>query len=42
HEVGARVQNAPACNGWQFWCLDIKGLLVPIDVFRQKLRAELH
>jgi modification methylase len=42
HEVGARVQNAPACNGWQFWYLDIKGSLVPIDVFRQKLRAELH
>ncbi len=42
HQVGARVQNAPACNGWQFWCADVKGHLVPIDVFRQKLRAEVH
>ena len=42
HQVGARVQKAPACNGWQFWCVDVEGTLVPIDVFRQKLRAELH
>jgi len=42
HQVGARVQNAPACNGWQFWCADVNGHLVPIDVFRQKLRAEVH
>ena len=20
HQVGAAVQGAPACNGWQFWC----------------------
>ncbi len=42
HQVGAYVQKAPACNGWQFWCAEIKGELVPIDVFRQKLRADLH
>ncbi|MCW5699922.1 MAG: site-specific DNA-methyltransferase [Rhodospirillales bacterium] len=42
HQAGARVQNAPACNGWQFWCAEIKGQLVPIDVFRQRLRAELQ
>ena len=42
HQVGARVQNAPACNGWQFWYAEEKGRLVPIDVYRQKLRAELH
>ncbi len=41
HQVGARVQNAPACNGWQFWCTEVAGTLVPIDVFRQQLRAEL-
>ncbi|MBI2977389.1 MAG: site-specific DNA-methyltransferase, partial [Rhodospirillales bacterium] len=28
HQVGARVQNAPACNGWQFWCVDVEGTLV--------------
>ncbi len=42
HQVGAQVQNAPACNGWQFWCVEQRGKLVPIDVLRQKLRAELH
>ncbi|MEE8536052.1 MAG: site-specific DNA-methyltransferase [Kiloniellales bacterium] len=42
HQVGAHVQGAPACNGWQFWNLDVEGRLVPIDVLRQKLRAELN
>ena len=42
HQVGAAVQQAPACNGWQFWCIDVEGALVPIDLLRQKLRAELQ
>jgi modification methylase len=42
HRVGAAVQGAPACNGWQFWCVPMEGQLVPIDHFRQQLRAELH
>jgi modification methylase len=42
HQVGAYVQKAPACNGWQFWCVEVKGRLVPIDVLRQKLRAEIQ
>jgi modification methylase len=42
HAVGAAVQNAPSCNGWTFWHIEIKGALVPIDVLRQKVRAELH
>jgi modification methylase len=42
HKTGAHVQGAPACNGWQFWNLDVEGRLVPIDVLRQKLRAELN
>ena len=42
HRVGAAVQDAPACNGWQFWHLHVEGKLMPIDVLRQKLRAELH
>ena len=42
HQVGAYVQKAPACNGWQFWCMDVRGKLVSIDVLRQKLRAEMH
>lgn len=42
HQVGAHVQNAPACNGWQFWNVEKGGELVSIDTYRQKLRAELH
>jgi len=42
HQVGAHVQGAPACNGWQFWCMDVEGRLVPIDMLRQKLRSELN
>ncbi|MGH6932620.1 MAG: site-specific DNA-methyltransferase [Dongiaceae bacterium] len=43
HQVGALVQGAPACNGWQFWCVPTDdGKLMPIDVLRQKLRAELN
>ncbi|NNE82823.1 MAG: site-specific DNA-methyltransferase, partial [Alphaproteobacteria bacterium] len=42
HKIGAAVQGAEACNGWTFWHLDIEGTLVPIDVLRQKLRAELN
>ncbi len=42
HRVGAAVQDAPTCNGWQFWHLNLEGKLLPIDVLRQKLRAELH
>ena len=42
HQVGAAVQGAPACNGWTFWHVEINGSLAPIDLLRQKLRAELH
>lgn len=41
HQVGAAVQGAPACNGWTFWHIDMKGSRVAIDVLRQKVRAEL-
>lgn len=42
HRVGALVQDAPACNGWTFWHLNVEGKKMPIDILRQKLRAELH
>lgn len=42
HQVGAAVQNAPSCNGWTFWCMNVEGNPVPIDVLREKLRAELR
>ncbi len=34
HQIGARVQNAPTCNGWQFWHYEHDGKLVPLDVLR--------
>jgi modification methylase len=40
HFVAARVQGAPACNGWAFWYAQRQGELVPIDRFRQQIRAE--
>ncbi len=42
HKVGAMVQNAPACNGWTFWHVKDGDDFVPIDQFRQIIRAELH
>jgi len=42
HKVGALVQGAPACNGWTFWHFKEGESFVPIDVLRQKIRAELH
>ncbi len=42
HQVGAFVQKAPACNGWQFWYAEDKGKLIPIDLYRQRLRTELN
>jgi modification methylase len=41
HKTGAKVQGATACNGWTFWHFVVDDKLVPIDVMRQKLRAEL-
>ena len=41
HQVGAQVQGAPACNGWAFWYVEQKGKPVPIDLLRQKVRAEM-
>ncbi len=41
HKVGASVQGLPACNGWTFWCFEAEGgKLIPIDLLRQKIRAE--
>ena len=41
HQMGAHVQGLDACNGWTFWQFETNGTLVPIDVLRQQLRAEL-
>ena len=41
HQVGAAVQHAPACNGWTFWHYRQGQAFAPIDVLRQKMRAQL-
>ncbi len=41
HKIGAHVQGAEACNGWTFWHIRKGANLIPIDVLRQQLRAEL-
>ncbi|NJM31277.1 MAG: site-specific DNA-methyltransferase [Rhizobiales bacterium] len=42
HQIAARVQNLPACNGWTYWHFDAQGVLKPIDLLRQQVRAEMH
>jgi len=41
HQIGAHVQNLPACNGWTFWHFMVDGKLKPIDILRQQIRAEM-
>jgi modification methylase len=41
HQIGAHVQGLDACNGWTFWQYEDKGKLIPIDVLRQRMRADL-
>jgi modification methylase len=41
HKIGAFVQGAEACNGWTFWHVRKGPNLVPIDVLRQQVRAEM-
>ena len=41
HKIGAHVQGAEACNGWTFWHVKKGPNLVPIDMLRQQLRAEM-
>ncbi|MEQ1496283.1 MAG: site-specific DNA-methyltransferase [Novosphingobium sp.] len=35
HGLGAKVQNAPSCNGWTFWHIEHEGELKPIDAIRK-------
>ncbi|THD76680.1 site-specific DNA-methyltransferase [Thalassobius vesicularis] len=41
HQVGAAMEGAPSCNGWTYWAFKREGQIVPIDVLRQQIRAEL-
>jgi len=41
HQVGAALEGAPSCNGWTYWNFRREGGLVPLDVLRQQIRAEM-
>ncbi|KMK68519.1 site-specific DNA-methyltransferase [Puniceibacterium sp. IMCC21224] len=41
HQVGAHLEGAPSCNGWTYWHFKRDGKVVPIDVLRQQIRAEM-
>lgn len=42
HKMGAHVQQAEACNGWTFWHFKTDKGYQPIDILRQKVRAEMN
>ena len=42
HQVGAALEGAPSCNGWTYWQFRREGRLIPIDLLRQQIRAELR
>ena len=42
HQIAAHVQGLPACNGWTYWHFDAQGVMKPIDLLRQQIRAEMH
>jgi modification methylase len=40
HQVGAAVQEAPSCNGWAFWHVDLpNGRLRLLDEYRTEMLA---
>jgi modification methylase len=41
HQVGAALEGAPSVNGWTYWHIRRDGVSVPIDVLRQRVRAEM-
>ncbi len=42
HQVGAAIEGAPSCNGWTYWQFKRDGRLIPIDLLRQQIRAEME
>ena len=42
HQVGAHLEGAPSCNGWTYWHFRRDGKMVPIDILRQQIRAEME
>jgi len=35
HGLGAKLQDAPSCNGWTYWHIEHEGELKPVDAIRQ-------
>ncbi|WP_423143067.1 site-specific DNA-methyltransferase [Parablastomonas sp. CN1-191] len=35
HGLGAKVQDAPSCNGWTYWHIEHEGEAKPLDALRQ-------
>ena len=42
HQVGAAIEGAPSCNGWTYWQFKREGKMIPIDLLRQQIRAEMR
>ncbi|WP_136683368.1 site-specific DNA-methyltransferase [Falsirhodobacter xinxiangensis] len=42
HQVGAKLEGAPSCNGWTYWHFQREGKLIPIDMLRQQIRDEMN
>ena len=38
HQVGAKVQGLPSCNGWDFWHIKNKSTSILLDEVRDKYR----
>lgn len=41
HQVGAKLEGAPSCNGWAYWNFKRDGKDVSIDLLRQQIRSEM-
>ena len=42
HQVGAKMEGAPSCNGWTYWHFKRDGKMIPIDILRQQIRSEME
>ena len=42
HKVGAKLQDAPSCNGWTYWHYKEKNNYKPIDELRSQLRKAMN
>ena len=38
HQIGAKIQGLPSCNGWDFWHLKYKSTSILLDEVRDQYR----